>query len=267
MNKEHLRFLGPPRSPRDIIDLGIENLLLDTVRIDTLGMENIPRDGPFVIGCLPHSGWVGPFAINRLIGQVRERPVWITRAETRSQVPGILLGRRQYLYINRKNPEQKVYKKALSILEQPHGKSIVASAFEGTRKGNLSNTHDLRSLGEAKPGLVRIATRARVPILPIIVLGEDLIIPSPEDILSERGKIGVIRALVGAIGEKEKPVLRVKILPIYTGHLLGEGEGFSGGNIREHTQFHTDRIMRDIAIPALLEMEQNYPLGFYTPKQ
>lgn len=58
----------------------------------------------------------------------------------------------------------------------------------------------------------------------------------------------------------------MRILPFYRGHLSDEGE-FSGGNIKAHAQFHTDRIVREVAIPALLEMEQDYPLGFYTPKQ
>lgn len=262
MGKEHLRFLGAHRSPRDILDRGIENLLLETARIQVEGLENIPLTGPFVIGYMPHSGWAGPFAIDRLIGRVRERPVWVTRAETRLQVPHLLLGDRQYIFITRENPESDVYQKALTALEHPQG--IIASSFEGTRRGNPEDRNDLRTLSEAKTGLVRIATRARVPILPIIVLGEDKIIPSPEDIQAESGTMGVIKALFGAISKTEKPLLQVKILPLYSNHLSDEGE-FSGGSIREHAQFHTERMVRGVAIPALLEMEQGYPLGFYAP--
>ncbi len=264
MIKEQLRYLGPSRNPRDILDRGIENLLLETVRINAEEVENIPQTGPFVIGYLPHAGWAGPFAIDRLIGQVRERPVWVTRAATRSQVPHLLLGERQFIFITRERPETAVLKDIGRILEHPQG--IAAFAFEGTRRGNPEDRNDLRTLGQAKTGLVRIAARARVPILPIIVLGEDKIIPSPEDIKEESGTMGVIKALLGAISKKEKPLLRVRILPLYKDHLSDEGE-FSEGSIREHAQLHTERIVREVAIPALLEMEQDYPLGFYAPQQ
>ena len=106
------------------------------------------------------------------------------------------------MFITRERPETAVLKDIGRILLHPQG--IVAFAFEGTRRGNPEDRNDLRTLSEAKTGLVRIATRARVPILPIIVLGEDKIIPSPEDIKKESGTVGVIKALIGAISKKRK---------------------------------------------------------------
>lgn len=249
-----LRYIGPNHDPCDRIDHAFESFFASLGKIEVSGWENIPKDGPLVVGYLPHSGWIGAFVINYLIRKVRSPPVWATRKETFNQVPHILLGDRGYLFLNREYPGKDFFETTSQILNHPLGS--VATAFEGTRTGNSNDLDDLKTLAKAHLGIVKIATLGNAPILPVLVLGENLIIPQPEKI----PPMGVIFELARAKLRREKPNIQVKFLPVYTNHLDPDYVQWSWLNRKAHLQVHTDQIMRS-AIRELLVLDRGYPIG------
>lgn len=254
----NLRYLGKPRLLRDNFDLLLEKAQLAAVNLTIEGQENIPRRGAFVIGFMPHSGILEVAVIDhsmRLTG--REPAVWITKIENQS-LPKIVTGDRRLLYVDRSNAELEIFQLSKKILSCPN--AILASALEGTRKGNPNDPKDFRTLREAEPGLMYIAISAKVPILPSIMLGTEKVIADPEDISENRGKSGVIFELVKAILTKEKPPLYVYFAPVYTAHLSIKP---SGVHTQEFARQHTDMMIREEIIPKILEVDPNYPLGFY----
>lgn len=254
-----LRYIGPNHDPRDRIDHAFESFFASLGRAEVSGLENIPSGGPLVIGYLPHSGWVGPFVIDHCLRSIRPPAVWITRKETEDQLPHFLLGRRKYLFLNRKHPEEDYLPTTSRILAHPQG--CLATAFEGTRKGNRENPNDLRTLGNAVTGIVEMASLGNAPILPVIVLGEDQIIPQPERIPFP--PYGVIYELGKALLTPKKPKIQITFLPPYFGHIIEGYDGLSISERSQHRKLYTNKIMR-LVIPKLFEMDPNYPLGPYS---
>lgn len=256
---ETLRYLGPQHAPRDIIDHVLESLFASLGATEASGLENIPQNGPLVIGYLPHSGWAARFVIDHFVRTVRPPPVWITREETKNQVPAALLGDRSYLFLNREQPAPDYFPTTTRILSHPQG--CLATAFEGTRKGNnKENPDDLRTLGQFRTGIVQMAALGKAPILPVIALGEDQIIPRPEK--APFPPYGVIYELAKALVNPRKPNLRLAFLPPYVDHLREGYDRLSKAERSQHRKRHTAEMMRSV-IPQLLRLEPNYPLGSY----
>lgn len=252
---ETLRYIGPAQHHRDEIDHLLENVFLSMVRVEVSGLENIPRSGAFVLGFMPHSGWMEPTVIDHFIRKIRPPPVWITKVENTKGVPSVLLGRRRFIFIDREEPQPSTVKEILKVLEHPQ--AIVASAIEGTRRGNPDDPADFLTLGKAKSGLVRIAQKRGVPVLPVVILGAQ-VMPEPEKIKVTRGTSGVIFEAAKAILTPDKPLMTVHFAPLYSAHLQDIGT-------RGSDEVHTDYIVRQIIVPEIIAMDPNYPLGPYTP--
>ena len=260
---EKLRYLGPERTSRDTIDQLINQLSLKTLEnIEISGLKNIPKTGSFVLGFLPHSGFMEVPAIDEAIRPIRPPPVWITKEENTKGIPSAIRGNRRLLFINRDSPGPQTIKTALAILAQTQG--IIASSWEGTRFGRKTeDPDDILTLAPAKDGLTLITTKAGVPIITAVVLGADQVLPRLDKIYAQGGKWAVVKALYQALNRKDKPSLTVDFLPPYTDHILPEGTTLIGPQERAHYAHHTQQIMKTQAIPAILKRNPNYPLGPY----
>lgn len=259
---EKLKFIGKKHSPRDPVDSLLETLMLWSVRVETDGTEsNIPKTGPIVIGFMPHSGWLELFAISHLVRKIRGEPVvWITKEENRSGLPKSLLGNRLFIFVDRGNPGPNAVRIPGQVLKNRMG--AVGSAFEGTRRGNPDDPNDLRSLGEAKPGLVHIAQFYDVPIIPVATVGAEQFLPLPEELKKEEGIMGILRALLkGAAAKAEdKPIIHLRFAAPFT----VPSEGRRGIRSSKWSAIQTDRLVRDIVVPLIREIDPHYPLGFYS---
>ena len=260
---ETLRYIGPEHAERDDMDALLEKTFLSTVQLEGEGMENIPPMDQFVLGFLPHSGWIEPSAIDYYLRAVRQPAVWISKIENESALPPWIVGNRRILFVNRGVPNQNFYQAVEEILFHPEG--IIASAFEGTRKGNPANPSDLRSLAQAKAGLVRFAMNSGVPVLPVLVHGADQMIPEPEK--AKLGKAGVVLELGRAILTKKKPVVKVVFSPPYSRHIKEGATSTGETSVKARASYHTDQIVRKILIPQLLTIDPSYPLGYYSSQK
>lgn len=256
-----LRFIGPDFNPRDCVDNGLDSLLSHLADIHVEGAHNIPHFGPLIIGLMPHAGWIEAPITSHIVSQSgRMAPVWLTKVENTGAIPGVISGNRRLLYVDRDEPERETLRCAHKILSHPAG--ILASALEGTRFGNPFDLKDVRTLGEAKPGLMRLAIERHIPILPIIVLGADKVMPNPEEIKRVQGTKGVVFELARHFTSKAKPRIDVCIAPIYTAHYIPiTPDGQTG--LSKRAKYYTQEMVRTHIIPQILAVDPNYPLGFY----
>ena len=232
----------------------LEAYLLGTVRIETGGTEaEIPAQGSFVAAFAPHSGWIESVVIDdcfRIAG--RTWPTWLTKEENRS-LPRFITGDRA-ICVDRDTPEPGVMRTIYALLQQPN--AVLATAFEGTRLGNPQDPEDLVTLSAFKPGPVRIASRAQVPVLPIVVLGAERVVPHLDRVWHRQGMFAAYREI--HLKRAEPQPIRVHVLPLYRGHLA---EGFSRGKRqRESADRHT-RILHEMLAARIRELDPHYPLG------
>jgi 1-acyl-sn-glycerol-3-phosphate acyltransferase len=132
-------------------------------RIDVQGFENIPRDKAF-IGVLNH---LSSFDTLTMIAVGPIRPVSVFAAiEHRSDfIAGWALDKLRVIWVHRGEADREAIRIALDEIK---GGAIMGVAIEGTR----SRTGGLQ---EGKTGAVYVATRAGVPILPVVIWGTEQI--------------------------------------------------------------------------------------------
>ena len=258
---ERLLYVDPKYRVRDSIDKGMDSLLLRTVKeIETWGSEeNIPRNGKLVLGFAPHNGWLEVIVIDHFLRKIRgdrRGAVWITKKENEADLPVWITGNRRFIYVEREFPKPATIRTIDRVLNE---EGIAASAFEGTRYGTGDRKGgDILSLGEFKPGLVYFASRCNALILPVVVLGADKVLPSPEKIREKYGIKGVLRELAKKIimGDDRIEVL---FLPAYGGHLYKEDPTLKRD---EFLQYHTQVISREV-VSEITRLNPQYPLGYY----
>jgi 1-acyl-sn-glycerol-3-phosphate acyltransferase len=158
-------------------------------KVETKGTEeNIPENGRLVVAFMPHSGFLEPILIDNLLsGKNRGPAVWVTKKET-ADLPDFLLSSRRFIYIDRENPGPSSVRAVNRVLSTPNG--TIASALEGTRYSNPDDKDDVLTLGESLPGLMRFSYDSRAPIMGVIVLGVDKILPSLDKTVKEKGTGG-----------------------------------------------------------------------------
>lgn len=256
------RYVGPRFHPLDITSYFFELIsLLPVGKIESEGTEvNIPNE-PHIALFVPHSG-VETQPIDRYYRKVGKiPPVIVTKTENEVGLPWYFGGHRRFIYMNRHQPGPSLYRNISLIIANQE--SSLLTAIEGTRFGNPDDPSDIKTLKEAEPGFVRIAINHRLPILPIVVLGCDQFLTTVETLKKEKGTKAVLKQLIKEIRKKEKPIVQIRFTQPYTDHIIPEGDTLKSSEVRERAQIHTDRIMKEIAIPIIRELDPNYPLGPY----
>jgi len=143
---------------------GASRLILKCIaRLDAQGEENIPAQGGFV-GVINHLSSFDPLPV---LATAPVRPVTLFAAiEHRSDfIAGWVLDRLGAIWIDRGEPGREALRIALNELALG---TAIGIAPEGTR----SQTGALQA---GKTGAAYLATRANVPILPVVVWGTEQI--------------------------------------------------------------------------------------------
>ena len=255
---ERIRFRDPQPFWADIVPTLLEAWLRGTMTLDTGGSEaHIPLQGKLMALFAPHLGWAEVVAVDACFQRAgRACPLWVTKGENRG-LPRFWLGNR-FIALDRDRPEPSVIRTLYQVLEHPTSKAppALGSSIEGTRFGNPDDRADLRTLGQFQTGLVRIAVRTGTPILPVIVLGTDHVLPRLEETWAEVGTRGTLRVLARQRTDPQ-PVL-ARCLPVYRDHIDDAGK-VGGRRLRERAEWHTRRL-GDILVAKILELEPQYPL-------
>jgi len=128
-------------------------------RWEVVGLERVPRQGPFIV-ITNHLSIVDPPAIMAAL------PCRVTALAASKYIRhpfGLLLGSVDVIFIRRGEVDRTALRKALAVLASGQ---VLGIAPEGTR----SKTG---SLQRGKPGAAYLALRANVPILPVVVTGTE----------------------------------------------------------------------------------------------
>jgi 1-acyl-sn-glycerol-3-phosphate acyltransferase len=254
----NLMYVNEKRQARDIFDNSIEKVFSKLAKADTGGTEvNIPKEGKLVVAFMPHTGFLEPVLIDKILSENgRTPPVWITKKESKD-LPKILLSDRRFIYVDRKNPELSSLRAVNRVLSHPNG--IVASALEGTRYSNPEDPEDVLTLGESRLGLMRFSYESQTPIMGVVVVGVDKKLPSLDKTVKEKG-IGEALKLM-AKGYISPAVVQMRFLPPYTDHLSEIKFGVNNKKsdfIEKHNEIFTDTLIKEI-----IKIDPEYPLGFY----
>lgn len=138
----------------------IEALVRLLVRYRVVGEENLPADGP-VIFVSNHLHYFD----TPVLGVSIPGHAYTLAAEKYEHHPlfGPILKTAGAIFINRGEVDRRALRQALNVLEDGHNLAI---AVEGTRSSS-------GALAEGKTGAAYIATRAGVPLLPLVVWGTE----------------------------------------------------------------------------------------------
>lgn len=134
-------------------------LLRLLTRWEVIGLEHVPRQGPFIV-ITNHLSMVDPPALMAAL------PCRVTAVAASKYIRhpfGLLLGSADVIFVRRGQVDRKALRKALAVLAS--GK-VLGIAPEGTR----SKTGALQ---RGKPGVAYLALRANVPILPVAMAGTE----------------------------------------------------------------------------------------------
>lgn len=134
-----------------------------TTRLELIGAENIPSDPPYILATnhlsafdIPLLSAIFPHAVRALAAiEHRSNPLFAP----------ILIGSGA-IWVRRGEVDRQALRGALSVLERDE---VLGIAPEGTR------SHTSHALQEGKPGIAYIATRAKVPIVPVGIAGTEKI--------------------------------------------------------------------------------------------
>jgi 1-acyl-sn-glycerol-3-phosphate acyltransferase len=136
--------------------------LIDLVaKVEIRGMENLPKDGAFVIT----TNHLGMLDVTLLYYSIHRWDVFVPVAEKWERL-GFLkwLGRHlNWVFIDRFNPDLKAMRTMMSLMEKGH---TLVIAPEGTRSR-------VGSMIEGKPGASYLAAKLQVPIVPIGLSGTE----------------------------------------------------------------------------------------------
>ncbi len=248
------RLSHPPLPWRQIIPWLVTRYLLRTVRIEAEnGRFSIPPADRLVCAFAPHSSWIDSIVIDEYFHRAgRAWPTWLTKTENRD-LPGVLAAGR-VICMDQDYPEPSAMRAIDRVLSRPDG--VLATALEGRRFGDPEDPDDFRILGPFKPGPARFAIRARVPILPMVILGGEHVVPLLDRLWRERGALEAYRAIRQRIMDPQP--IRVRCLPVYREHLGAVGP-LRGKALSAQARLHTSRL-RDILIAQIRELVPDYPV-------
>jgi len=257
----NLIYVNEKRQARDIFDNSLERVFSRLARIETGGTEeNIPEKGRLVVAFMPHSGFLEPILVDKVLSEKRGGPaVWVTKKESKD-LPDFLLSSRRFIYVDRENPGPSSVRAVNNVLKNPDG--TIASALEGTRYSNPENPNDVLTLGKSLPGLMRFSYESRAPIVGVVVLGVDKILPSLDKAVKEKGMGEALKLVAKGI---ISPVdVQMRFLPPYNDHLSEIANGINNKKndfIERHNERFTDQLIEEIR-----KIDPSYPFGFYMDK-
>ena len=132
-------------------------------RINVEGLENVPKSGPLII-VANHLSNADPPLVHGYLTPALGRPMHILAKEALFVGPiGTFLRSQGITPVKAGGSDIEAYRTALDVLDRGNVLTIFP---EGTR----SRTGQL---GDPKPGVAMLATRSRVPILPVGISGTD----------------------------------------------------------------------------------------------
>lgn len=133
-------------------------------KINVIGIENVPKEGGLILAS-NHVSYLDPI----VLGITMKRKVYfIAKKEAFNNIFGnILLKNLNAFPVDRGKNDIRSLKKSLNILEE---KKVLGIFPEGTR--SLDG-----ELQELKLGIIKIAMRTGVPILPVGIIGTHKIYP------------------------------------------------------------------------------------------
>lgn len=177
-----------------LLCLGIAKI---TFRLHIEGEEFIPRTGPTILAA-NHVSFIDPIIIAVSV----RRPVRFMAKKELFRVPlfGWLLRQFGTFPINRNRINLQAFKQATSLLEAGE---VVAMFPEGTRGDGVE-------LRPAKPGIGLIAARTGAPVIPVLHLGTEKVLPRgawfprPHRIVIKFG--APLRFAEGQIGKRQDQV-------------------------------------------------------------
>jgi len=128
------------------------------------GIENIPKEGALIIAS-NHVSYLDPAV---LAASINRKIYFITKKEAfKNIVVSFILKKLNAFPVDRENIDVLAFKKAINILQE---KEILGMFPEGTRSTN-------GELQELKSGVIKIAMKTGVPILPVGIIGTYKIYP------------------------------------------------------------------------------------------
>jgi len=132
--------------------------------VEVEGEENVPAEGGLVLAP-NHISYLDP----PLTGSVLDRPVYFMAKRELFSIPvlGFLIRRTHAFPVSRGEVDRTAIRNAQQLLED--GKALVIFP-EGTRSPD-------GKLQDAELGFAMIATRAKVPVVPVAISGADRVMP------------------------------------------------------------------------------------------
>ena len=129
------------------------------LRLRVHGLENVPRNGSFVL-CSNHISWLDPLMLG---AAVPRQLFYMTKAEAfASPAAAVILRTVGAFPVRRHTADRKALRRAMDLL---HTGRIVAVFPEGTR------SRDGR-LGHAEPGAALLAAWSGAEIIPVAISGQ-----------------------------------------------------------------------------------------------
>ncbi len=157
-------------------------------RIKIRGKGNIPSKGPVVLAS-NHLSYLDPIV---LVLVTPRRMNFMAKEELfKNSLFRLLITQLGAFPLKRERWDRSAYQRALAVLK---GGGVLILFPEGTRSRD-------GKLGHLREGAVRIALRAGVPLVPVVIGGTDKILPRGKRII----RLGKIKVQVG------KPLAAVKL--------------------------------------------------------
>ena len=146
---------------RDILRWILRRLIDLVARVEIRGMEQLPRDGAFVIA----TNHLGMLDATLLYYAIDRWDVFVPVAEKWEDLAFLRwLGKYlNFVFIDRFNPDLKAMRQMISLMEKGH---TLVIAPEGTRS-------PVGSMIEGKPGASYLAAKLQRPIVPIGLAGTE----------------------------------------------------------------------------------------------
>ncbi|HID62713.1 MAG TPA: 1-acyl-sn-glycerol-3-phosphate acyltransferase [Anaerolineae bacterium] len=148
-------------------------------RIEIVGVENVPQEGPYIVICNHLSRFDPPLLLIALPARMtvlaankyRDHPLF-----------GPFLSSMGAIYVRRGEVDRQALRACLNALK---GGGIIGMAPEGTRSST-------GALQEGRTGVAYLASRAGVPILPVAITGTEKIPAS-----LKRFRRGQVKVVIG----------------------------------------------------------------------
>lgn len=138
----------------------MKRLLWAFFRVDLIGAERIPSEGPAILAA-NHVSWLDAI----LLALVADRPIHMVAKQELFRIPviGFILRRAYVMEAHRDGSDYVLLRRALQLLRDGH---LVGLFPEGTR----SRTGQLQ---KPRGGVALLAFHANAPVIPVAVRGTD----------------------------------------------------------------------------------------------